>query len=127
MGKKRTPEEQNALIKKMTRRWKTVPVPYPPPHGKVKPYFCEHCDGAMTHTGRLPAIADQGSWVHWIGCEVDMDHGVQKVYSTGGYGMGQCCVGCLENYEQWSKEAEESDRIFMAQRELQQAEAKEGG
>ena len=102
MGKRRTPEEQNALIKRMTSQWKDAPFPLP--RGKVQPTFCEHCDHTMTKTGRLPALADRGSWAHWVRWEVG-EHGVQKIHTAwAGAAYGQCCVACFKAYQQWEKE-----------------------
>ena len=107
MRRKMTPEQQDALIKRMTSQWKKEP--YPLPYGKVQPSFCEHCDHAMSKTGRLPARSDHGSWAHWIGCKVG-EHGVQKVHSLSmASDHGQCCVACFKAFQEWGKEYDDEE------------------
>ena len=100
MPKRKTPEEQNAHIKRMTSRWGTPPYPLPP--AKVKPMACEHCDETMTVTGQLPPVKDFNSWLHWFNWEVG-EHGVQKVH-TANLSSGHCCVPCARFFDECDKE-----------------------
>ena len=108
MRRKKTPEQQNYFIQQMTSSLKPIQdglteLMFGPP--KAKPYWCDHCEGTMTKTGRLPAMKDQYSWTYWIGCQVG-EHGVQKVHSLGSSMQSRSCVPCHKFHEQIAKEYE---------------------